>query len=146
MPAVTTSTATAASSAPVVNGGLVKAEPLEGTLPALPPTQQQKRRRASTPPGQHQPVASTSYAGGDNGHGLGVDAFSEPAEGQPDALLPSFFRVEPYDEMQKRIGDWIWAISKGHQHIEVRAVAHPRRPAAQLAHDGQLVPGASTEP
>lgn len=86
-------------------------------MPALPTLQ--KRRRVSTPPVQHQSVDSFSSYVGDNGYG--ADAFSESAEGQPDALLPSFFRVEPYDEMQKKIGDWIWAMSKGHQHIEVRS-------------------------
>lgn len=128
MPAASTSTATAAALTPVVNGRLVKAEPQEGSLPIPPSAPKQKRRRASTPPAQ--PVASTSYAG-ENGYC--ADAFGY----QPNALLPSFFRAEPYDEMQKRIGNWIWAMSKGHQHIHVRQGV-PAGCSRAFKRDGQL--------
>lgn len=35
-------------------------------------------------------------------------------------LQPTFFGVEPLDEFTRRIGDWIWEMSKGREHVEVR--------------------------
>jgi len=34
-------------------------------------------------------------------------------------LLPSFFGIEPYDDFTRRVGDWIWSMSKGRDNVEV---------------------------
>lgn len=83
---------------------MVKPEPTEGVVPAPSPS----HRRPAVP-------ASSSSAAHDP-HGASTAA---PDVTPQNELLPSFFKIEPFDEMQKRIGDWIWSVSRGHKHVEV---------------------------
>lgn len=95
----------------------VKPEPTEASLPG--PSSQKRQRTDSGPAAAPPPVVQhvgPSSAPLDNG-GPSDPYGAEPQAGA--ALLPSFFRVEPYDEMQRRIGEWIRSVSRGHSHIEV---------------------------
>lgn len=39
---------------------------------------------------------------------------------QPSGILqPSFFGVEPFDDFTRKVGDWIWSMSKGREFVEV---------------------------
>ncbi|CDZ96449.1 mRNA capping enzyme, beta subunit, structural domain [Phaffia rhodozyma] len=39
----------------------------------------------------------------------------------PNGLTPTFFELEPEDEFVRRIGDWIWALARTAQHVEIEA-------------------------
>jgi hypothetical protein len=118
---MSTSSAAAADAASgsAVDPARVKPEPTEASLPG---PSSQKRQRTDDGPTAAPPVAvhhvGPSAARFDDG-GLSDPYGAELQAGA--ALLPSFFRVEPYDEMQRRIGEWIRNVSRGHSHIEVRA-------------------------
>ncbi|KAL7410420.1 CYTH-like domain-containing protein [Mrakia frigida] len=36
-------------------------------------------------------------------------------------LQPSFFGVEPFDDFTRRVGDWIWSMSRGRDNVEIEA-------------------------
>ena len=69
-------------------------DPQQSNLPPPPPPHRQQQYQQHYP--QQQPPSD------------------------PDALLmPSFFGIEPYDDFTRRVGDWIWSMSKGRDHVEV---------------------------
>lgn len=122
-PSVAAAATAAASSSAAANPARVKPEPTEACLPG--PSAQKRQRTGDGPAARAPPVpvqhVGPSSAPFDDGGGPSDPYGAEPQAGM--ALLPSFFRVEPYDEMQRRIGEWIRNVSRGHSHIEVRALA-----------------------
>lgn len=87
----------------------VKPEPTDdGDLPG---PSAQKRQRTDNGAAAAALASAAAYD-----EGTPSDVYGEPQQMQ---LLPSFFGLEPYDEVQRRIGEWIRNVSRDHQHIEV---------------------------
>lgn len=102
---------------------VVKPEPQEASVPDQGPSK--KRPRTEDPrlqgrsPAAHQPASANASSSSSSAYPSQPEHYDAAPVPPSDALLPSFFAIEPYDEFQKRVADWIWSVSRGHQHIEV---------------------------